>query len=117
MTRMGKTTRFLALSALAVAAGSCGDVVRQGRSPVFLIINSLQGVPGGPGGGAPTSVLQSSVITIVTTPLPCTTTTPCPTIFADSGTVSLSLALKDIGTTGTPNTPTTNNQVIITSYN
>src|SRR5579862_4953510 len=116
MTRMRKIARLLAISALAVAAGSCGDVVRSGRSPVFLIINSLQGIRGGPAGGTPTSTLTSDVITNVTTPLPCTTTAPCPEIFGDSGTVSLSLALKDIGTTGTPNTPTTNNQVTITSY-
>ena len=35
----------------------------------------------------------------MTTPAPCTTDAPCPTIFGDSGTVTLRAPLKDIGAT------------------
>ena len=47
MTRM-RSVQGLALAlAAAAATASCGDVVRQGRSPVFLVINSLTATPGG----------------------------------------------------------------------
>jgi len=40
-------TRLLAFAALVGTATSCGDVVRTGRSPVMLVINSLAATPGG----------------------------------------------------------------------
>jgi hypothetical protein len=97
----------------AVAAVSCGDVVRSGRAPVFLVIDSLTGARG----AAPdklTSTLSSDVLTLVTTPAPCTTDNPCPTIFGDPGQVTLRLSPKDIGQAGAPTTPSTNNEVTIT---
>ena len=105
-------THALALAALAAATVSCGDVSRQGSSPVYLVIDSLTGVRGGPTPGAATNTLISDVITNVTSPLPCTAAAPCPTIFGDSGKVTLRAPLKNIGATG-PLTPTTNNEVTI----
>jgi hypothetical protein len=97
----------------AVAAASCGDVVRSGRAPVFLVVDSLAGARG----ASPdkfTSTLSSDVLTNVTTPAPCTTDSPCPTIFGDGGQVVLRISPKDIGQAGTPTTPSTNNEVTIT---
>ena len=107
-------TRLLAYAALVGTAVSCGDVVRTGRSPVMLVINSLAATPGGGhGAGVFSSVLLSDVVVNVTAPPPCTTASPCPTIFNDSGQLTLSLALKDIGTPGTALAPTTNNAVTV----
>jgi hypothetical protein len=88
---------------------SCGDVIRQGNSPVVLVINSLQGASGG-GHNANTfsGTLFSDVQVIVPTPTP---PCPCPTVFSDSGQVSLSLAPKNLNIA-----PTSNNQVTITRY-
>jgi hypothetical protein len=107
--------RLTAIAALAAATVSCGDVVRQGRSPVYLIIASLQAARGANPGQLGTN-LASDVLTLVTQPAPCTTTTPCPTYFGDPGSVTLRIALKDIGTTVNPTSPTSNNEVTITRY-
>jgi hypothetical protein len=114
MKRTGILTRLLALAALASAVTSCGDVVRDGRSPVFLVIDTLQGIRGGATAGTPAGNLVSDVITLVTTPAPCTTASPCPTIFGDSGQAVLRAPLKDVGTVTNPTSPTTNNEVTIT---
>jgi hypothetical protein len=107
MLRLPRTV--LMLGAL-VAAASCGDVVREGRSSVFLTIDSLRAAQGNkPGSLAGT--LLSDVITNVTSPAPCTNDNPCPTVFNDVGQVILRLAPKDVSVT-----PTSNNQVTITRY-
>jgi len=94
---------------------SCGDVVRQGSSPVYLVIDQLQGIRGAVSAGTPSSTLISDVITNVTSPDPCTTASPCPTIFGDNGQVTLRAPLKDPGATA-PLSPTTNNEVTISRY-
>lgn len=109
---MRNATRLIGLAALVAGTVSCGDVVRQGSSPVFLVIDQLQGIKGGVTAGTPAGFLTSDVITNVTTPDPCTTTSPCPTVFDDSGSATLRAPLKDPGAT-TPLTPTTNNEVTI----
>jgi hypothetical protein len=105
VTRHG--TRWMTLTALVLATASCGDVVRSSRAPVLLVINVLQGE------SAPSTTLSSTiasdVITLVTTGGICTTASPCPTFFTDPGSVTLSLAAKDISAA-----PSTNNQVTIT---
>ena len=107
--------RFLGLAALAVATSACGDVVRDGRSPVFLVIDSLRAAPtGGFGANTFQSNLFSDVQVLITDPAPCTTASPCPTTFSDSGQVTLRIALKDIGTAAAPTAPTSNNEVTIT---
>lgn len=111
--RLRALKRLAGLAAIVAAASSCGDVVRSSRSPVILVLNSLQAAPG----NKPSTLggnLLSDVITNVTTPPPCTPTTPCPTIFNDLGSAQLSIVLKDIGTTASPATLSTNNQVTVT---
>jgi hypothetical protein len=112
MLEPGIVRRFLAVAALAAAAASCGDVVREGRSPVFLVLDSLQAAPsGGFGAGKFGGSLFSDVIVNLTTPAPCSPQTPCPTLYADNGQAVLHLASKDASLS-----PTSNNQVTITRY-
>ena len=110
---MCNSARFIGLAAIVAASISCGDVVRQGRAPVYLVIDTLQAAQG----NRPTtlvSVLTSDVVTNVTSPDPCTAARPCPTVFNDVGSAQLRLSLKDIGSPSTPSRPTTNNDVTIT---
>jgi len=108
--------RLAGLVVAAAAAASCGDVVRQGSSPVYLVIDQLQGIRGAATVSQPASTLVSDVITNVISPAPCSATSPCPTIFGDNGTVTLRAPLKDIGNGAAPLSPTTNNEITITQY-
>lgn len=88
---------------LAGAAAGCGDVVRQDRSPVSLVIESLTGASGASGNtGTFSGTLQSDVLTIVD---------DSPTIFSDSGQVTMRFVMKDILTT-----PSAMNAVTINRY-
>ena len=88
---------------LAGAAAGCGDVVRQDRSPVSLVIESLTGASGASGNvGTFSGTLQSDVLTIVD---------DSPTIFSDSGQVTMRFVMKDILTT-----PSAVNAVTINRY-
>jgi len=108
-TIMRIATHILAAGALVAATTSCGDVVRSTKAPVMLVVDSLQAARGAASNSNPVSNLISDVLTVVTTGGNCTTTNPCPTIFGDTGTMTLSLAAKDasVGLTS-------NNQVTIT---
>src|SRR5579864_697835 len=108
MKAMRIVSRVLIGAALIVSATSCGNVVRDGRSPVMLVIQTLQGVRGASTPGTPGIPLVSDVITMVTTGGACTTASPCPTYFNDTAVASLSLAPKDISVA-----PTSNNQVTL----
>jgi hypothetical protein len=108
---MRTSIRLIGLTALMAATVSCGDVVRQGSAPVFLVIDQLTAIRGGVAGTA-SSTLVSDVITNVITPEPCSAASPCPTVFGDSGSVVLRAPLKDTGAT-TNLAPTTNNEVTI----
>ena len=105
----------IAVAALVAATTSCGDVIRQGRSPVYLVISSLEAAQGNHISQFVTS-LTSDVLTLVTSPAPCTDISPCPTVFGDVGQVTLRISLKDIGTPAIQTAPTANNDVTITRY-
>jgi len=110
MIPLRRPGRVVALIAIVAASSACGDVVRQGRSPVFLVIDSLAGARG----STPQNFganLSSDVVTNVIQPPPCSTSAPCPTTFNDLGQAVLSLAMKNITVE-----PTTNNQVTIRRY-
>ncbi len=112
MTQMRFITRFVALAAVVGASVSCGDVARSGQSPVYLIISDLKAGRGGGNSTTKGSFLLSDVITNVTSPAPCTPTSPCPTIFNDVGEANFTMAPKDI----TAVAPTSNNSITITRY-
>jgi hypothetical protein len=112
---MNRLIKTIAFGAVVASTISCGDVVRDGKSPMFLVIDSLQGVQGGGSGqlGVP---LYSDVITNKTSPPPCATDSPCPTVFSDVGSVVLRIVPKDIGSPSVAATPSTNNEVTVTRY-
>lgn len=98
--------RRAAVLALAIAASSCGSVVRDGSGTSFLIVNVLEGASGARPdefGGT----LLSDVITVVD---------DSATLFNDIGRVSLSLGLKDPGSATSPNVPTQNQAITVDRY-
>lgn len=115
MSWMRILTRATGLALVAAASWSCGDVVRQSRAPVLLVIDSLSAAPGSDPNTF-SNILASDVLTNVTSPAPCTVTAPCPTIFNDPGQVVLRLSLKDIGPSNAPLAPSTNNEVTINRF-
>ncbi len=105
--------KLVGIVVLGTLTASCGSVVRQGRAPVFMVIDLLQGVRGAVEAGDPSGTLLSDVLTLVTSPKPCTDTAPCPTIFDDFGAATLRISPKDVSGVSAP---TTNNDVTITRY-
>jgi hypothetical protein len=108
-----KTVAFLGAAASAV---SCGDVVRDGKSPMFVVIDSLSGSRGGVASATFGNPLQSDVLTTKTSPSPCTVTSPCTSVFNDNGQVVLRVVPKDVGTAVAAPSPSTNNEVTISRY-
>lgn len=108
--RVGAVALALAIGASA----SCGQLNSEGRSPSYLIIDSLTAASG----VTPTSfgnALESDVVTNVKT------TTGgqegyVPTVYEDVGKADLRMALKDTGGSGSPTTPTSTNAVTVTRY-
>lgn len=94
-----------AAALLAAVSAGCGDLARQSRAPVQLIINSLNAASG----AEPDELgatLRSDVVTVVD---------DVPTVFNDVGEVSISMLLKDQGTFGGI-APSPLNRVTITRY-
>jgi len=89
-----------------MASISCGSMTREGTSSSYLVVSALEAASGADPeefGG----VLESDVVTVVD---------ERSTIFADSGRVTLVLALKDPGPSGAPLAPTANNAITIDRY-
>ncbi len=115
MTSMRSITRLLTAALVVATSVSCGNVVRDSRASVLIVVDSLLAAPG----NKPSqlgSTLLSDVITNVTAPPPCAPATPCPTIFDDIGSVTMHTVPKDIGTPATPTTPSSNSDITITQY-
>ncbi len=90
----------------AVLSSSCGDQTRQGQTSSYLLLTTLEGASGAKPGTFGT-VVSSDVITVVN---------QVPTIFADPGQAAFKLALKDPGSSTSPNAPTSNNFITLTQY-
>ena len=114
---MLRFSRFLAVVAIVATTVSCGTTAGTGggRGSSFLVIDSLQGIRGAATPGDPASTLVSDVITNVITPAPCSATTPCPTVFGDSGQATMHVVMKDAGS-ATPTTPTALQDITISRY-
>ena len=91
---------------LLVAVASCGELTRQGTAASYLVVDSLEAASGADNGEFGGD-LQSDVVTVVN---------GSGTIFQDLGRVSLSLALKDPGPSGSPNAPSPNNIITVDRY-
>jgi hypothetical protein len=72
-----------------------------GDGGVLLVVDSFTAERGG--GLTNSAGLSSDVITNMTTPPPCSVETPCPTVFSDTGTMTVRSMPKDI--TVAPLTP------------
>jgi hypothetical protein len=116
MTRMRHISRFVAAAAVAASSVSCGDVVRDGKSPMFLVVDQLQARRGGGTVVTLGGFLHSDVQTLVSAPAPCSAESPCATIFNDVGQVTLRIVSKDVGNAIVQPTPSTNNEVTIRGF-
>jgi hypothetical protein len=108
--------RVVVTLTLVVPLASCTSTQLDGKSPAYLIINSLGASPGAQPdefGG----VLASDVVTLVKVGQDADMNDLfAPTIFEDLGQVSFRLALKDPGSSSSPNVPTSANAITVTRY-
>lgn len=98
-------TRVGLLIAVALLS-SCGQQVREGQTSSYLVLTSLEGASGAKPDSL-SSVVSSDVITVVK---------GVPTTFSDPGSATFQLALKDPGSSTSPNAPTPNNYITLTQY-
>jgi hypothetical protein len=104
----------VAAPAILLGAVSCGKVARTGRSPSFLVIDSLTAASGAKP-SAFSGFLNSDVITLVKTTVN-GVDTQVPTIYNDLGKVALHVLLKNPGDPAAPNSPSTLNAVTLSRY-
>jgi hypothetical protein len=102
----GAVVRVATAAALILASASCGDTVRQGQASSYLMVTALVGASGAAPGEFSGDV-RSDVITVVD---------GAPTVFNDLGQVTLTLAMKDVGSVGSPSSPTPNNFITVDRY-
>ena len=88
----GARVRVAGAAVLLLSTIACGDLSRQGSASTYLIVTSVQGASGADPGTFSTS-LSSDVITFVD---------GSPTVFADGGQVTFTLATKDPGAATSP---------------
>src|SRR5262245_10127428 len=103
-----------ALVAAGLLSASCGDVVRDSRSPSQLIIINLQGASGAKPDDMGSTVLSDVITNVKETGG--STTIKVPTIFNDVGEVTFGVQLRDPGQPGFPAAPSTINAVTISQY-
>ena len=102
----GGIVRMTGAVALTALAAGCGDVTREGTASSYLIVTALEASSGAEPGEFSTT-LGSDVVTVVD---------GVPTVFSDSGRVTLALAMKDAGGVDSPTQPTSNNFITINRY-
>jgi hypothetical protein len=103
-----------AVLALLAGSVSCGDVVRQGTSPVFMVVDSIQAASGA-APGEMGGFLLSDVQTLVDQTIG-GQTVKVPVIYNDVGEVTLRLLAKDAGNGLNSLAPTPLNAVTIHRY-
>lgn len=109
-----RVTGVALLGMVGLTVTSCGEVARTGRAPAYLIIDSIEGASGADPNSFG-SVLRSDVQTLVDATVN-GQTVRVPTIFNDVGRATFRLALKNPGTTTSPVSPTTLNEITLTRY-
>jgi hypothetical protein len=103
-------------AAMALLAGSvsCGDVVRQGKAPVLIVVDAMEAASGA-APGTMGGFLLSDVQTLVDQTVG-GETVRVPTIFNDIGRATMRLIPKDAGTGQNSLAPTPWNAVTINRY-
>ncbi|MEO7191440.1 MAG: hypothetical protein ABI051_10330 [Vicinamibacterales bacterium] len=97
---------------LALSAAGCTQAQTNGKSPAYLIVDSIQAASG----ATPDrfgNTLASDVLTVVKVP---GSAIGVPTTYSDLGKVDFRLGLKDPGSSTTPNTPSTSNFITVNRY-
>ena len=110
MRRIAAMTTGAAL--LALPLSGCTSTQMEGQSPAYLIVNSLLGASGATPdkfGGT----LASDVITLVKVS---GSDALAPTVYEDTGQVTLTLAMKDPGSQSSPTVPSTTNWITLNRY-
>jgi hypothetical protein len=105
----------IALVTAIVTLPACGTVIPPGSSPVYLIIDALEGASG----ATPDSwagVLSSDVLTCVENCADGDGTNDLVVRFSDNGRMRVRLGLTDPGSPTSPTVPTTANVVTINRY-
>jgi hypothetical protein len=98
-----------ALLALAALAAGCGKTT-EGQGPAFLVVEKLEGAPG-VDPGAFSTYLMSDVLTYVKVD-----GVRVPNIFEDPARATVHVEMKDMGRPGSPNTPSSMNQVVLERF-
>jgi hypothetical protein len=98
MKLVRQSVHLAGLGLLVGTMVSCGDVVRQGRAPMMLVIDTMGGSSGGSSSSAITNPVRSDVVT------------DNGTVFNDPGSATLRAIRKDVTDT---TAPTTNNDITI----
>jgi len=107
--KLQKLVAGLGAVAMSVTLAGCGnEFVRDSRSPVRLVVNSVE--------WHDQNTVLADVITLRRTPAPCTATSPCPTVLNDMAVVNFSLLLRDPGNPASPSSPSLLNQVTVNRY-
>lgn len=104
----------LLVVATALGLSGCGSTATSGRSPAFLIIESMQGASGAEPDSFG-SVLFADSQTIVERQIN-GQTVRVPTVFSDPGRVVFRVGLKDPGTPTSPTQPSPMNEITVTRY-
>ena len=106
-----KQARAVALAAAVFASASCGDIVRSGNSPMYLIVERMDAARGTSTTTFVTPLL-SDVQTIVESQVGAQTVRT-PSVFNDLGRATIRAELKN---TVNPTTPTSVNSITIERY-
>jgi hypothetical protein len=109
-----RTLRAMSVVTLVALSTSCGEVARTGRSPVLLVIDSLEAASGA-SPDAFGNVLFSDVETLVPQQVN-GQTVRVPTIYADMGRAAFRLTLKNPGSATSPLGASALNEVTINRY-
>ncbi len=107
-------TAALLLAASALFASACGEVARSGRSPGFLVIETLEGASGAVPGEFGSTV-SSDVLTLIEQDIN-GQKVKVPTIFGDPGRVTFRLGLKNPGPAATPTIASPLNSITVNRY-
>jgi hypothetical protein len=104
----------MVLAGAVLTTAACGDTVRQGRSPAYLVIDQLFAASGAEPDDVG-NVLQSDVLTNVKQTID-NQQVLVPTVFEDPGLVEMHVWLKDPGSIVTPNLPSSVNYITVDRY-